>query len=171
MIEDSSEIEDQEHNSSEKEFTINIQEPISAPGGNIEEDEPIIGQGKDGISWNNPKYQELWSKLSEPLKTEFKLNIDWMKEFMNKCVNEGGSCRLTTPPNIVIPPRKMDNGKYDFGVSIYNKVFNKLEETTQTTYLALYKEDPVTKTKDYKAFEDEINKLVEQEVNFDSGFF
>jgi hypothetical protein len=173
IIEDSSEIEDQEQNSGEigREFTINIQEQIPTPGGKIEEDEPIIGQGKDGISWNNPKYQELWSKLSEPLKTEFKLNIDWMNEFMHKCVNEGGKCMLTTPPNIVIPPRKMDNGQYDFGVSIYNKVFNKLQETTQSTYLALYKEDPVTKTKDYKAFEDEINKLVEQEVNFDSGFF
>lgn len=169
IIEDSSESEEQYQNGGQREITINIKEPT--PVGEIEEDEPIIGQGKDGISWNNPKYQELWNKLPEPLKTEFKLNIDWMKEFMNKCVNERDDCRLTTPPNIVIPPRKMDNGQYDFGVSIYNKVFSKLPETLKLTYLSFYKEDPVTKTKDYKMFEDTINELVQREVDFGRGFF
>jgi len=170
IIEDSSEGEEQQQNGGgEREITINIQEPT--PIGEIEEDEPIIGQGKDGISWNNPKYQELWNKLPEPLKTEFKLNIDWMKEFMHKCVNEKGNCMLTTPPNIVIPPRKMNNGQYDFGVSVYNKVFNKIPSTTQNTYLSFYKEDPITKSKDYKMFEDTINGLVEQHLNFNRGFF
>jgi hypothetical protein len=169
IIEDSSESEEQFQNGGEREITINIKD--ATPTGEIEQDEPIIGLGKDGISWNNPKYQELWNRLPELLKTEFKLNIDWMKEFMHKCVNEKDGCRLTTPPNIVIPPRKMDNGQYDFGVSIYNKVFNKIPQTTQSTYLTFYKEDPVTKTKDYKMFEDTINQLVQREVDFGRGFF
>jgi predicted HD phosphohydrolase len=165
IIEDSSE-ESGEQSGGEHELNIKFQEPTE-----IEEDEPIIGQGKHGIAWNNPKYQKLWDNLSDHLKMEFKLNIDWMKEFMNKCVNENKECGLTTPPNIIIPPRKMNNGQYDFGVSIYNKAFNKLPQATQVTYLSFYEEDPLTKSKDYKKFEDIINSLVEQEVNFSKGFF
>jgi len=155
-------------------FTINIQEP-GQTNKNLE-DEPIIGQGKDGIAWNIPEYQKLWDKLPEKLKTEFKLNIDWMKEFMNKCVNDrqkpyGEGCQLTTPPNLVVPPRKMENGQYDFGVSIYNKSFNSLPKTLQETYLTFYKEDPKTKEKIYTMLEDAMNKLVEKNVDFGRGFF
>ena len=142
-------------------------------------DEPIIGQGKDGIAWNIPEYQELWNNLSEKLRVEFKLNIDWMKEFMHKCVNERrkegpsfNGCRLTTPPNLVLPPRKNDaNGQYDFGVSIYNTTFNKQAKTLQDTYLTLFKEDPVTKAKNYDMMADAVNGLVEKELDFGRGYF
>ena len=178
IIEDSSSL-DISDGLAEKELTIKIKEPGEPiPNDEIEEDEPIIGQGKDGIAWNNPKYQELWNKLPEQLKTEFKTNIDWMKEFMHKCVNERkkhgpewNGCRLTTPPNIVIPPREMENGQYDFGVSIYNKAFNRMAKSLKNTYLTFYKEDPVTKEKNYNMFIDAINRLVENEVNFGRGFF
>jgi hypothetical protein len=161
-----------------KEITIQIQEPEPSTTSEIEEEEPIIGQGKDGIAWNNPEYQRLWDALPIKLKTEFKLNIDWMKKFMNKCINDRkkpgfNGCKLVTPPNIVIPPRKMDNGQYDFGVSIYNTVFNKLSKSVQETYLYLtfYDEDPAKKIKKYDMFTIGMNKLVEQEVNFGRGFF
>jgi hypothetical protein len=151
-------------------FSIKIKEPT--PTGEIPPDEPIIGQGKDGIAWNNPKYQKLWDKLPPKLKIEFKVNIDWMKDFMHNCVNKKNeACELTTPPNLVIPPRKMENGQYDFGVSIYNKTFNSQSKTLQDTYLALYNEDPDTKVKNYKMLEEALNKLVEKEVEFSSGFF
>lgn len=160
-----------------KEITIQIQEPESSSTIEIEE-EPIIGQGKDGIAWNNPEYQKLWDALPIKLKTEFKLNIDWMKKFMNKCINDRkkpgfNGCKLVSPPNIVIPPRKMDNGQYDFGVSIYNTAFNKLSKSLQETYLYLivYDEDPATKIKKYDMFINGMNKLVEREVDFGSGFF
>jgi len=162
-----------------KELTIKIEEPGQPkPMRVIEEDEPIIGQGKDGIAWNIPEYQELWDRLPEKLKTEFKLNIDWMKQFMHKCVNERIShgpswngCKLTIPPNIVIPPRKMENGRYDFGISIYNKAFSKLPESSQELYLTFYKEDPSTKVKNYNMLEEAINELVQKEVDFGRGFF
>ena len=92
---------------------------------------------------------------------------------MHKCVNERIShgpqwsgCKLTTPPNIVIPPRQMENGQYDFGISIYNKAFNSQPKSLQNTYLTLYKEDPVTKEKNYNMLIDSMNSLVEKEVNF-----
>jgi hypothetical protein len=166
--------EDEEAEPEEKigKISIKINEP--KPIGEVEEDEPIIGQGKDGIAWNNPKYQKVWDRLSPKLKAEFKVNIEWMKDFMNKCVNNresGKACDLTTPPNLVLPPRKMENGQYDFGVSIYNKAFNSLPQSLQNTYLTLYKEDPQTKVKNYKMLEDAMNELVKREVNFGSTYF
>ena len=157
----------------QKEFTIEIPPPTGELN-----DEPIIGQGIDGIEWHTDEYKNLWSHLPTALKIEFKTNIDWMKEFMYKCVNERIShgpqwngCKLTTPPNLVIPPRKMENGQYDFGVSIYNKSFNKQPKTLQNTYLTFYKEDPQTKVKKYDMLIDAMNNLVEKEVNFGRGFF
>jgi hypothetical protein len=37
--------------------------------------------------------------------------------------------------------------------------------------LTLYKEDPVTKEKNYKMLEETLNSLVEKEVEFGRGFF
>jgi len=165
-----------------KEITIKIQEPGKPkPTGEIPRDEPIIGQGKDGIEWHLEEYKYLWSKLPPMLKSEFKLNIDWMKDFMYTCVNarqkEGinyNGCRITTPPNLIIPPKQtIVNDKkvvYDFGVSIYNTAFNKQGESLQKTYLTFYKEDTVTKVKNYNMLIDAINKLVENEVKFDGRF-
>jgi hypothetical protein len=155
---------------------ISIQEPTENKlDVEIPPDEPIIGQGKDGISWNNPKYQELWNKLPSKMTSEFKVNIDWMKDFMNKCVNDrnkkfGKGCRLSTPPNLIIPPKQMDNGQYDFGVSIYNKTFNSQPKTLQNTYLTLYREDPISKERNYKMLEDALNTLIEKELDFKPFF-
>jgi hypothetical protein len=169
IIEEDEESEDGETGK----ISIKIQEP--KPTDEIIIDEPIIGQGKDGIAWNNPEYQKLWNNLSPKLKIEFKLNIEWMKDFMNKCVNErsknGKSCHLTTPPNLIIPPTQKDNGQYDFGVSVYNKAFNSQGKSLQSTYLTLYNEDPNTKQKNYKMLEDALNSLVEKELDFGRGFF
>jgi hypothetical protein len=162
-----------------KELTIKINEPGKPkPTGEIPPDEPIIGQGVDGIDWHLEEYKKLWSKLPPKLKTEFKLNIDWMKDFMHKCLNarqkEGvqyNGCKLTTPPNLIIPPKQLPNGQYDFGVSIYNTSFNKLGKSTQNTYLTFYKEDPSTKVKNYNMLIDSMNRLVENEVDFGRGFF
>lgn len=162
-----------------KELTIKIQE--TGKNKKLDEipmDDPIIGQGKDGIDWKLQEYRTLWSKLPPMLKTEFKLNIDWMKDFMYTCLNakqkEGilyNGCRLTTPPNLIIPPKQLVNGDYNFGVSIYNTSFNKLGKSLQTSYLTFYKEDSSTKSKDYTMLIDAMNKLVESEVNFGKGFW
>lgn len=156
----------------QKELTIKITKPLEIV------DEPIIGQGLDGIDWSNEEYKNLWNRLPTQLRNVFKSNIDWMKEFMYKCVNERinhgpqwNGCRLTAPPNLIIPPRQMENGEYDFGVSIYNKVFNRLPKSSQSTYFTLYREDPQTKEKNYGMLIETMNRLVEQEVNFGRGYF
>jgi hypothetical protein len=186
LIVDSDDELDQSESSEKKEITIKIKEPGQPkptggqpkPTGEIPPDEPIIGQGVDGIDWHLEEYKKLWSKLPPKLKTEFKLNIDWMKDFMHKCLNarqkEGvqyNGCRLPTPANLIIPPKQLPNGQYDFGVSIYNTAFNKQPKTLQQTYLTLYREDPTTKAKNYNMLIDSMNRLVEREVDFGSSFF
>jgi hypothetical protein len=174
-----SESEETPEDVTKKELTIKIQEPGKPKTTDeVPKDEPIIGQGDDGIEWHIQEYKDLWSKLPKKLKDEFKLNIDWMKDFMYKCVNarkqkgpQFNGCRLPTPPNIIIPPRETSNGQYDFGVSIYNIAFNKQPKSLQQTYLTLYKEDPATKVKNYKLLEDAMNGLVEKEVDFGRGYF
>ena len=164
--------------SESKELTIKIQEPGQSKSTEELVDEPIIGKGIDGIDWHTEEYKYLWSRLPPALRNEFKQNIDWMNKFMHKCVNEKknhgpqwNGCRLIAPPNLVIPPREMENGEYDFGVSIYNKVFNKLPKSIQNGYLTRYIENPQTKEKDYSMLIDDLNRLVEQQVNFGRGFF
>lgn len=146
-------------------------------GGFDEAEEPIIGKGESGISWNNPEYQAVWVKLPDELKNAFKLNIDWLKEFMSVCMSmpsekrNAVNCHLTTPPNIVIPPREMDNGDYDFGVTIYNDTFKKQPKELQKSFLTYYKEDPITKAKDYTQLEEALNRMVESQVGYNKAFF
>jgi hypothetical protein len=131
----------------------------------ILEDEPIFEN--DGISWTVPEYTKLWNALTPKLKNALMTNQDWLKDFMNHCVNARAkkqACKIVTPKELKIPPIESPNGDYDFGVKIYNDVFKKLPKSTQQTYLTLYSvKDGV---KNYKLLEDAMNQLVEKEVNF-----
>jgi hypothetical protein len=145
---------------------------LSRPNGEIPQDEPIYGKGKDGIAWNIPEYNQLWDKLPIKLKTAIRPDNEWMKEFMFKCVNErkkGKPCEIITPKNLIVPPNKLEDGKYDFGVQIYSDLFNtKLEPSLQNTYLTLFStKDGV---KNYNLLIDAMNKLVAKETGFDRGY-
>ena len=133
--------------------------------------EPVYGEGKDGIKWNNPEYDALWNKLPVELKNGLKTEHDWMVEFMFNCVNSRArkqACKFTQPPNLIIPPNILENGKYDFGVNIYNDIFNKLPNSLKDTYLTMYSQE--NGNKNYNMLRDEINKLVEKEIKF-NGYF
>lgn len=150
-----------------KNVSLNKEQQEDVSTYNINEDGTII--------WDGPKYQQLWDNLPNKLKEEFIKDNSWMEDFMTKCItakNKPGykGCNLTTPPNIILPPEETD-GKYDFGIPIYNIVFSKLDPSTQKTYLSLYTIDPVTKQKKYNMLEDSIGKLVEKELNYGNGFF
>jgi len=129
------------------------------------EDNPILQN--EEIKWNKPEFQKLWSSLSNKFKNSLQQNPEWMKNFMNSCVNarlKNEPCTFLTPNNLKIPPVKLENGEYDFGISIYNEVFNKLPNSTKLTYLALYSEKDGVKN--YNLLINTMNKLVEKEVNF-----
>ena len=141
------------------------------PSEEIPQDEPIYGKGKDGISWNIPQYNALWDRLPLKLKNVLRVNNEWMKAFMFNCVNSKAkreACRFTTPSELKIPPQEMADGKYDFGVQIYNDEFNKLSKSLQETYLSQYStKDGV---KNYNMLRDSMNNLVAKAVDFDRGF-
>jgi hypothetical protein len=89
------------------------------------------------ISWNKPEYKKLWSSFSEKLKNALMQNEDWLNDFMFSCVNariKKEACKFVTPKDLKTPPTKLDNGEYDFGVPIYNSIFNKLPDSTKQTY-------------------------------------
>jgi len=149
----------------EKESSIEINLEPSNSNEELIEDEPIYQ--KDEISWNKPEYTKLWSSLPEKLKNALTQNQNWMKDFMFSCVNariKKEACTLVTPKDLKTPPIKLNNGEYDFGVPIYNDVFNKLPDSTKQTYLTLYSEKDGIKN--YNLLINTINKLVEKEVNF-----
>jgi hypothetical protein len=141
--------------------------------GELPPDNPIYGKGKDGITWNIPEYNKLWDKLPIKFKNGLISENEWMKDFMFKCVNDrqkGKECHVITPKNLIIPPNKLENGKYDFGVQIYSDLFNtKLDTSTKNTYLTLFS------TKDgvnnYNMLIHAMNNLVAKETGFNRGYF
>jgi len=143
------------------------------PSGEIPQDEPIYGKGSDGIAWNIPQYNKLWDRLPIKFKAAIRPDNEWMKEFMFKCVNnreKGKGCEVIAPTKLIVPPNKLEDGKYDFGVQIYSDLFNtKLDPSLQNTYLTLFSnKDGV---KDYGLLINAMNNLVAKETGFDRGFF
>jgi hypothetical protein len=156
-------IESSSQDENEPSIEINL-EPTDLDGELIE-DEPIYQN--EEVSWNKPEYTKLWSSIPEKLKNALMQNQNWMKDFMFSCVNariKKEACTFVTPKDLKTPPIKLDNGEYDFGVPIYNDVFNKLLEFTKQTYLTLYSEKDGIKN--YSLLINTMNKLVEKEVNF-----
>ena len=160
--------------SSSEEPTSTLKETTSRPipTGEIPEEEPIYGEGKDGITWRNKEYLNVWEKIPEKLKTALGPNPEWLKAFMYNCVNaraKNQPCVIITPQNIKLPPIVLSNGQYDFGVPIYSELFNKLPKTLQNTYLAFFSEKDGVK--DYKMLENAMNDLIAKEVGFGKGYF
>jgi hypothetical protein len=143
------------------------------PTGELPPDEPIYGKGKDGIAWNIPEYNNLWDVLPIKFKNVLRPENEWMKDFMYKCVNDrkkGKGCEVIAPKNLIIPPNKLENGKYDFGVQIYSDLFNtKLDPSTQNTYLTLFNEKDGVKN--YDMLIHAMNNLVAKETGFNRGYF
>ena len=142
------------------------------PTGEIPREEPIYGEGKDGITWRNKEYNDLWDRMPEKLKNTLRQNPQWLKDFMYSCVNARAkkeACVVVTPKDLKLPPTILPNGQYDFGVPIYSDLFNKLAKTLQTTYLTFFSEKEGVKN--YKMLENALNDLVAKEVGIDKGYF
>jgi hypothetical protein len=129
-------------------------------------DEPTYGKGKDGITWNMPEYNIIWDKLPVQLKNVLKTNDGWMKEFMFNCVNaqaNGEYCQMVAPPDLKCPPNHtvLPNGQYDFGVPIYNEVYNNSTPIDKQNLLLLSNVDDKGKT---VYFDHIFKKIMNQKV-------
>jgi len=146
-------------------------EPEVEPEAEVEP-QPIYGDGLDGVKWNVPEYEKLWSKFSPELRNALISDPKWMQEFMTNCVkakSTGKSCQFTTPPDLIMPPEINLDGTADFGVRIYNDAFNSLSKDSQKIYFTFYSEKDGIKN--YNMFVNAMNELVAKKVNFGKGYF
>lgn len=168
VLNDESEDDVNENANKEAKFVL---KPSIAQSGEVPRDTPNYDPDTNDISWNLPEYKNLWIKMPVKLKNVLKENEEWMKEFMYKCVNSKAkrqSCQFTPPSELKIPPQKISEDNYDFGVQIYNDEFNKLPKTVKDTYLTLYStKDGV---KNYSMLLNTMNNLVAKAVDFNRGF-
>jgi len=134
--------------------------------------EPIYGDGLDGVKWNLPEYDTLWSSLPSSLRIALITDREWMQDFMDNCVvarSTGQPCTFTTPKNLILPPEIGPDGKSNFGINIYNQVFDSLSEPEKKIYLTFYSEqNGIT---NYNMLANAMNDLVAKSVQFDRGYF
>jgi len=134
--------------------------------------EPIYGDGLDGVKWNTPEYENLWSRLPSPLRVALITDREWMQDFMASCVAaraSGQSCTFTTPKSLILPPEIGPDGKSNFGINIYNEAFDSLSEPEKKTYLTFYNEqNGVT---NYNMLANTMNDRVAKMLKFDRGYF
>ena len=136
--------------------------------------EPVYDEtGEKIIQWKNKEYDDLWKKMPEQLKNLLMGDIEWLQDFMNKCVKSrksGTSCNLFLPKQTLFPPHILENGKYDFESEIVNKLFNELTKSYQDRLLKL---TSVTNgVTDFDMLKKSLIILLEQQINnFNRGKF
>jgi hypothetical protein len=135
---------------------------------------PLFNQSGDKITeWTNKEYDDLWKKMPEQLKNLLMEDIEWLQDFMNKCVKSrksGTSCNLFLPKQTLFPPHILADGKYDFESDIVNTLFNELPKSQQDRLLKLYSvKDGVT---NYDMLKNSLITILEQNINsFNRGRF
>jgi len=141
---------------------------------NADKNEPVYDEfGEKIIEWKNKEYDDLWKKMPEQLKNLLMGDIEWLQDFMNKCVKSrksGTSCNLFLPKQTLFPPRILENGKYDFESEIVNKLFNELTKSYQDRLLKLISvNNGVT---NFDMLKNSLIILLEQKINnFNRGKF
>jgi hypothetical protein len=122
---------------------LSIEEAITEPS-----KMPIIGE--DGsITWKDENYKKVWEKLSPKHKELLANDSEWLQESMEsyaKNNSESKTLKFIYPKNIIFPPRKMEDGSYDFGNEIYNEVIN-INKRLMTEYLKDLDRADITKEK------------------------
>jgi len=119
------------------------------------------------ITWLNPEYQNIWNKLSILYKKILMSDKEWLLKTMSMYVKykkENKPIEFVVPDNLIIPPRILENGMYDFGNDIYNQKFNKQDKSYQKILLTTYTEK--NGVKDYSTLIDILNNLIKQDIGF-----
>jgi len=135
---------------------------------------PTINEADGTVTWSNRNYQTLWNKMNNELKTALSSDVEWLQEFMDNCVRarlQSKSCEFTNPSNLIIPPQLVEDGMYDFGNTVYNKIFNKFDESYKNTLLSLFSTNPDDGVKNYSMMENTLADIVKKELNFNRGNF
>jgi len=137
--------------------------PIKFQGTELKETPVIEG---DIVSWENPKYNQVWSRLPLKLKNLLLNDHEWLEEFMNKCMNSknnGKPCKLFLPKETILPPQQLsEDGEYDFGSEVVNRIFNKQNKSHKEILLTLHSDK--NGSKDYTLLKNALEDLLEREI-------
>lgn len=139
---------------------------------NPSDEEIELTYGRDDITWPDPAYANLWKEMPSKLKDALRTNQEWMKDFMANCIiarKLKKPCTITAPKDLIVPPKALQNGEYNFGVKIYNDAFNKLPKQGQQIYLTLNSPNNDGSI-NWKGLIDAMNDLVSKELGF-NGYF
>lgn len=109
--------------------------------------------------------------ISREIKKMLLTDKSWLEEYVNNCVNsrnKGKPCPLFLPSIAFFPPNQLENGNYDFGSEIVNKIFNAQNKQYQSVLLTLNNGQ-----NNYTALKDTLVNLLEKEVGltFNNGYF
>ena len=124
------------------------------------------------IKWNNKDYDDLWERLPLSLKEILTQDNDWLVDYINYCYRlrkKGKPCELFLPKQTQFPPVLLENGKYDFGSEIVNKLFNSFSKSYQNTLLTLYSVN--NGIKDYGNLRNTLTSILSKNINFERGYF
>ena len=106
----------------EQEKAQEIQQVVAGPPSKM----PIIGE--DGsITWQDENYKKTWDKLSQKHKEELAKYPEWLQESMDSyAINnkEMKTLKFIYPRNVIFPPRRLEDGSFDFGNELYNEIIN-----------------------------------------------
>ena len=132
---------------------------------------PTINKKTGAVTWSNQNYQGIWSKMNNELKTALLSDKEWLQEFMDNCVKfklTGKKCEFINPSNLIIPPQLIEEGVYDFGNEVYNRIFNKFDESYKRTLLTLFTVSPEDGSKNYSIMENTLSDIVKKDLKFNS---
>jgi hypothetical protein len=145
------------------------------------EEEKVIGEREIGEREEGErdeieeKYVDniIWKRLPKELQDMLNTDKEWLEEFLIKCSESKKSkqpCKLMLPKQTIFPPKLLEDGTYDFGSEIVNKLFNSQSKSTQNIWLTLYSnKDGV---KNYNMLKDTlISSLEKKIIGWNNGYF
>jgi len=97
---------------------------------------PIINSNGT-ITWGDEDYKKVWDKLSPKHKELLSKDPAWLQKSMDSYVinnKEFKTLKFVFPQNIIFPPKKLQNGTYNFGNELYNEI-NKNNPSLIASYV------------------------------------
>lgn len=120
----------------------------------------------DIVTWENPEYQTMWTKLPDRFKNIIVSDPSWMLAEMDYLVKEKAFIfKLVSPPNLRLPPLPLptsspNDHRYDFGNPLYNQLFNNLTDMQREVAITFL---PSSGT-NYQLFLDTVNGMMKTQI-------
>jgi hypothetical protein len=95
----------------------------ASPG--ISSNIPIISSDST-IKWSDENYKKVWDKLSPKHQELLSKDPEWLQQSMDSYVmnnKEFKKLKFVFPSNVIFPPKKLQDGTYDFGNDLYNEIY------------------------------------------------